>query len=176
MAQGVRKLVAVAGIGGEVHLLEQLFGELSERGADAVAVVGDLGAPWSKADTYRAVFRALGEGKRPTFWWEVEYRLKVIREFDAPETVFLFTTPPAHKGLREPGSEVLAQLIKTYNPRLAIVGGEEPAEEELGRTLVVCPGRLDHGRYAVVDLQTRSVEAASLAQQAAVVSVGTSKR
>ena len=63
---------------------------------------------------------------------------------------------------------MLAALIKTYNPRLAIVGGEEPAEEELGRTLVVCPGRLDHGHYAVVDLQTRSVEAACLAQQAAV--------
>jgi uncharacterized protein len=100
--------------------------------------------------------------------WEVEYRLKVIREFDAQEQVFLFTTPPAHKGLREPGSEVLAELIKTYNPRLVIVGGEEPAEEELGRTLVVCPGRLDRGHYAVVDLDTRSVETASLAQQAAV--------
>jgi len=100
--------------------------------------------------------------------WEVEYRLKVIREFDAQEQVFLFTTPPAHKGLREPGSEVLAELIKTYNPRLVIVGGEEPAEEELGRTLVVCPGRLDRGHYAVVDLRTRSVEAATLAQQAAI--------
>jgi uncharacterized protein len=233
MAQGVRKLVAVAGIGGEVDSLEQLL--LSERGADAVAVVGDLGAPWSKADTYRAIFRALGEGNRPTFWvpgridaplgdhlresynmeiaypflhgvhgtvalapgdvlfagmggeisddpeiiraeealvryagWEVEYRLKVIREFDVDEQVFLFTTPPAHKGLREPGSEVLAELIKTYNPRLAIVGGEESAQEELARTLVVCPGRLDHGHYAIVDLGTRSVEAATLAQQAAV--------
>ncbi len=232
MAQGVRKLVAVAGISGEVHSLEQLFGEMSESGADAVAVVGDLGAPWSKADTYRAIFRALGEGNRHTPGrtdaplrdylresynmeiaypflhgvhgtvalgpgdvlfagmggeiaddpetiraeealvrypgWEVEYRLKVIREFDAQEQVFLFTTPPAHKGLREPGSEVLAELIKTYNPRLVIVGGEEPAEEELGRTLVVCPGRLDRGRYAVVDLRTRSVEAATLAQQAAI--------
>jgi uncharacterized protein len=235
MAQGVRKLVAVAGIGGEVESLEQLFGEMSERGADAVAVVGDLGAPWSKANRYRAIFRALGEGERPTFWvpgptdaplrdylresynmeiacpvlhgvhgtvalgpgdvlftgmggeiaddpetiraeealvrypgWEVEYRLKVVREFDAHEQVFLFATPPAHKGLREPGSEVLAELIKTYNPRLAIVGGEEPAQEELARTLVVCPGRLDHGHYAVVDLRTRSVEAATLAQEAAV--------
>jgi hypothetical protein len=27
----------------------------------------------------------------------------------------LFTTPPAHKGLQVPGSEVLAELIKTYN-------------------------------------------------------------
>lgn len=235
MAQGVRKLVAVAGIGGEVDSLEQLFGELSERGADAVAVVGDLGAPGSKANTYRAIFRALGEGNRPTFWvpgptdaplrdylresynmeiaypvlrgvhgtvalgpgdvlfagmggeiaddpetiraeealirypgWEVEYRLKVIREFDAHEQVFLFTTPPAHKGLREPGSEVLAELIKTYNPRLVIVAGEDPAQEELARSLVVCPGRLDHGHYAVVDFRTRSVEAATLAQEAAV--------
>jgi uncharacterized protein len=92
----------------------------------------------------------------------------VIREFDAQEQVFLFTTPPAHKGLREPGSEVLAELIKTYNPRAVIVGGEEPAEEELGRTLVVCPGRLDRGQYAVVDLRARSVESATLAQQAAV--------
>jgi uncharacterized protein len=235
MAQGVRKLVAVAGIGGEVDSLEQLFGEMSERGADAIAVVGDLGAPWSKADTYRTIFRALGKADRPTFWvpgptdaplrdylresynmeiaypflhgvhgtvalapgdvlfagmggaisddpetiraeealvryagWEVEYRLKIIREFDVDEQVFLFTTPPAHKGLREPGSEVLAELIKTYNPRLAIVGGEESAQEELARTLVVCPGRLDHGHYAIVDLRTRSVEAATLAQQAAV--------
>jgi Icc-related predicted phosphoesterase len=59
-------------------------------------------------------------------------------------------------------------LIKTYNPRLAIVGGEESPQEELARTLVVCPGRLDHGRYAVVELGTRSVEGATLAQQAAV--------
>ena len=235
MAQRVRKLVAVAGINGEIRPLEQLFEEFPGSSADAVAVIGDLGAPWSKADTYRAIFRVLGEGNRPTFWvpgatdaplrdylresynmeiayphlrgvhgtvalapgdvlfagmggeisddpetiraeeallrypgWEVEYRLKVIREFDAREQVFLFTTPPAHKGLREPGSEVLAELIKTYNPRLALVGGAEPAEEELARTLVVCPGRLDKGHYAVVDLGARSVEAATLAPKAAV--------
>ena len=235
MAGGVRKMVAVAGIGGEVQSLERLVGELSERGADAVAVVDDLGAPWSKADTYRAIFRALGEGNLLTFWvpgridaplgdylresynmeiaypylhgvhgtvalapggvlfagmggeisddpetvrveealvryagWEVEYRLKVIREFDVDQQVFLFSTPPAHKGLHQAGSEVLAGLIKTYNPRLAIVGGEEPARGELARTHVVCPGRLDHGDYAVVDLRTGSVEAATLARQAAV--------
>jgi Icc-related predicted phosphoesterase len=64
-----------------------------------------------------------------------------------------------------PGS---VELIRTDNPRLAIVGGEEPAQEELARTLVVCPGRLEHGRYAIVELDTRSVEGATLAQQAAV--------
>jgi uncharacterized protein len=235
MAQGVRKLVAVAGIGGEIHPLEQLLEEVRRSDADAVAVVGNLGAPWSKADTYRTIFRLLGEEDRPTFWvpgpadaplgdylresynmeiayphlhgvhgtvalgpgnvlfagmggevgddpetmrveealvrypgWEVEYRLKVIPEFDAPERIFLFTTPPAHKGLHEPGSEVLAELIKTYNPRLVIVAGEEPTNKELARTLIVCPGRLGHGQYAVVDLRARSVETATLAGRAAV--------
>jgi Icc-related predicted phosphoesterase len=100
--------------------------------------------------------------------WEAEYRLKVIREFDAPEKVLLFTTPPAHKGLHAPGSEVVAELIKTYNPRFAIVAGEEPAQEELANTVVVCPGRLDRGSYALIDLRARSVEAATLGVQAAV--------
>ena len=66
--------------------------------------------------------------------------------------MFLFTTPPAHKGLHEPGSEVLAELIKTYNPRVAVIGGERAAQARLGDTLVVCPGRLDRGEYAIVDL------------------------
>ena len=235
MTRRVRNVIAVAGIGGEVAPLERLFDELPDSSEDAVAVVGDLGAAWSKGDTYRSIFRVLGQGGRPTFWvpgpidaplgdylresynmevafpflhgvhgtvalapgnvlfagmggeivddpetmraeeavlrypgWEVEYRLRLIREFDSPEQVFLFTTPPAHKGLPEPGSEVLAELIKTHNPRLVIVAGEQPAQEQLARTLVVCPGRLDRGSYALVDLRARSVEYATLTQQAAV--------
>jgi uncharacterized protein len=100
--------------------------------------------------------------------WEAEYRLKVLRGFDAPERVFLFATPPAHKGLGQPGSEVVAELINTHRPRLVIVAGEEPMEEYLARTLVICPGQLDRGSYAVVDLRARSVEHATLPQRAAV--------
>src|SRR5436305_7155320 len=178
MTKHFDKLLAIGGLNGEVEPLESVIEEVGDEPVDAVVVVGDLGAPWSKADTYRAIFRALGEGGLPTFWvpgttdaplgdylresynleiaypflhgvhgtvalgpgdvlfagmggeiadnpetiraeealvrypgWEVEYRLKVIRELDAPEQVFLFTTPPAHKGLREPGSEVLAEPI-----------------------------------------------------------------
>ena len=48
MAQGVRKLLAVAGINGEVQALEQLFERLHVNGADAVPVVGDLGAPGAR--------------------------------------------------------------------------------------------------------------------------------
>lgn len=100
--------------------------------------------------------------------WEVEYRLKVIREFKEHPKVFLFTTRPAHKGLREPGSETLAELINTYRPRLVIVAGEGVTEERLGKTLVVCPGRLDQGQYALIDLQDLSVDVGTLATPAAV--------
>jgi len=47
---------------------EQLFEELPGRSADAIAVIGYLGAPWSRADTYPAIFRVLVKGGRPTFW------------------------------------------------------------------------------------------------------------
>jgi Icc-related predicted phosphoesterase len=100
--------------------------------------------------------------------WEVEYRLKIIREFKDRRMVFLFTTPPAHKGLGAPGSEVLAELIKTYNPRLVFVRGEGVAEERIGKSLVVSPGRLDQGEYALVDLYELTVEAAVPASEATV--------
>jgi uncharacterized protein len=85
--------------------------------------------------------------------WEAEYRLRIVREFDDYQKVFLFATPPAHKGLGKAGSRAIAELIKTYNPRAAVVAGEEREETLLGKTLVVCPGRLDRGDYALIDLR-----------------------
>jgi Icc-related predicted phosphoesterase len=90
--------------------------------------------------------------------WEAEYRLKVIRDLKPYERVFLFTTPPAHKGLRSAGSDVLAELVKTYDPVVVITGGETPEQVVLGTSLVVAPGRLDRGHYAIVDLHRRSAE------------------
>jgi Icc-related predicted phosphoesterase len=235
MGRDVRKLLAVGGITGAVEPLEQLLDELNEKPVDAVAVVGDLGAPWSTPDTYRAIFKALGRVETPAYWvpgpmdaplrdylresynmeivyphlhgvhgtvalapgpvlfagmggeivddpeairgeeavlrypgWEVEYRLKIIREFKEHPMVCLFTTRPVHKGLREPGSEAIAELIKTYSPRLAIVSGEGVTEERLAKTLVVSPGRIDRGQYALIDLHDLKVEVGTLAAQASV--------
>jgi uncharacterized protein len=226
------RLLALGQIDGGVEVLESLLERCRER-VDAIAVVGDLGAPWSKPETYRAVFRRLGSAGRPAFWvpgetdaplaeylieaanaeiaypflhgvhgavasasdqvlvagmggrieddpetirieeallrypaWEVEYRLKVLSEFDHPWRVFLFTTAPAHKGLGERGSEVLAQLIKTYNARLAVISGER-STEFLGKTLVVRPGVARRGEYALVDLHEQSVEHGTLAHATA---------
>jgi uncharacterized protein len=96
--------------------------------------------------------------------WELAYRLKVIDALthDYPK-VFLFTSVPAHKGLDRPGSEVLAELIKTHSPRVALVaGGEGVRQELLASTLVVLPGSLGVGECATVDLQNRTVEPAKL--------------
>jgi uncharacterized protein len=97
--------------------------------------------------------------------WEAEYRLKTIREFKDYPMVFLFTSPPAYKGGREPGSAALTELIKTYRPRVAIVAGDGVAEGWVAKTLVVCPGRLDRGQYAFVDLDDLSVEVGTVAEQ-----------
>lgn len=225
MSRGIRTLLVGGNIRGELEPLERLLGRAPDIGADAIAVVGDLGAAWSKADTYREVFRLLGESGKPTYWvpgpidaplgdylreahnmeivfpslrgvhgtaaqadgqllfagmggeivddpetkrneeamlrypgWEVEYRLKVIREFKERQKVFLFTTTPAHKGLHQPGSEILAELIKTYSPRLVVIGQEDAAEMRIAKSLVVAPGRLDRDQYALIDLRELSVE------------------
>jgi Icc-related predicted phosphoesterase len=233
MPARLRVLLTVGEIRGEVDQLDRLLELLPEIGAEAIVVVGDLAAPWSGADVYRSIFRALGESDLPTFWvpgatdapirdylressnmeivypnlrgvhgavalspdqtlfaglggeisddpdtirgeealirypgGEAEYRLKMIREFDEHQKVLLFATAPAHKGLGEPGSEVLAELIKTYRPRAVVAGGAPAGHELLGKTLVVRPGRLERGEYAVVDLSDLSVEAGSLQAQA----------
>ena len=230
----IRKLLALGSIRGAVEPLEQLLEGVSDMEVDVVTVVGDLGAAWSKGDTYRAIFKALGRTAVPAFWvpgpndapiseylresynievvypqlhsvhgratvgpsnvvfagmggeivddpdtirseeallrypgWEAEYRLKAIEELDPPERVLLFTTRPAHKGLHEAGSEALAELIKTYNPKLAIISGDGATEERLAKTLVVCPGSIEQGIYSVIDFRDLSVEVGSLAGEPA---------
>jgi Icc-related predicted phosphoesterase len=224
MARAITTLLTIGPVRDDVASLERVLAH-PDASSDAVAVVGDLGTPWSKRETYRAIFATLGHTGRPTFWipgsidaplgdhlreassmeiafpllrgvhgtyalgpgpvvftgmggeirddpdtirdesallrypaWEVEYRLKVLHELKAHPMVFLHTTSPAHKGLDLPGSDVLAELIKTYNPRVAVVAHDEPSEVQLGKTLVISPGRLDRGNYALVDLHARSVE------------------
>ena len=89
--------------------------------------------------------------------WEAEYRLKVLGELGELEHMLIFATPPAHKGLGAPGSEAVAELISTYRARLAVVGGPRTSEV-LGRTMVVAPGSIAEGQYAIADLKSHEVE------------------
>jgi Icc-related predicted phosphoesterase len=88
--------------------------------------------------------------------WEPEYRLKVVRELDEHQLVLMFATPPSRDADGSHGSEVLAELVGTYRPRLVVSGGVQ-RQWTIGRSLVVAPGSLRAGDYAMVDLQDHSV-------------------
>jgi Icc-related predicted phosphoesterase len=98
--------------------------------------------------------------------WEPEYRLKLLRELKDYELVLLFSTPPAHKGLGTPGSDVIAELVNTYRPRVVVCGGER-GTELLGRSVVVAPGSLADGHYAIADLHSHEVRQEQLLTGAA---------
>ena len=98
--------------------------------------------------------------------WEVEYRLKFLQELKDYQKVFMFTTFPEHKGRHEKGSAVLAEIIKTYNPRQVLVGGGEPGHEIVGKSLVVSLGRLAKGNFTVIDLGKREVTVRMLREPA----------
>ena len=98
--------------------------------------------------------------------WEPEYRLKLLRELAEHDVVLLLATPPSHKGHGTKGSEAVAELVGSHRPQLVVCGGERRSEL-LGRSLVVAPGALDHGHYAVVDLHSREVAFEELATAAA---------
>jgi uncharacterized protein len=96
---------------------------------------------------------------------EAEYRLKVLGLLDYNELVMLFASAsasaPAHKGRHVPGSEGVAELVGTYRPRLVVCRGER-GTELLGKSLVVAPGLLSEGHYAVADPHARTAEPGEL--------------
>lgn len=89
--------------------------------------------------------------------WEAEYRLKLLGELGEHDRMLVFATPPAHKGMDAPGSDVVAELIGTWRPRIVVCPGPRPPAV-LGTSLVVAPGSLGEGHYAVADLSAREVE------------------
>ena len=60
-----------------------------------------------------------------------------------------------------PGSEAVAELVGTYRPRLVVCGGQ-PCGEVPGKNLVVAPGELADGHYALADLRARTAELGQL--------------
>jgi Icc-related predicted phosphoesterase len=212
--------------------MEQLLDIAAERDVQAVALVGDIGGGESRPDSYRAIFRLLGQSGLPAYWvpgpgdapiaeylreaynmeivfpflhgvhgtaaftpgyvlvagmggqidddpdvereeveglryprWEVEYRLKIMRELQEHLLILLFATPPAHRGQEPSGSDVLKEVIATHRPRLVVTGGER-GQSWIARTLVLAPGSLAEGQYAIADLQGREADMEQLAAAA----------
>ena len=99
------------------------------------------------------------EGARLSYpGWELEYRLKFVRELRDYAKIFLFSQSPAHKGLSQEGSETVAEMIKTHNPRLVLVSGEQQRTEMLARSLVVSLGTLSKGQFSTVNFVSFGVE------------------
>jgi hypothetical protein len=94
--------------------------------------------------------------------WELEYRLKFLNELKDYQKVFLFSTPPEHKGFHKPGSATIAEFIKSYKPRLVLVDGTAPKHELLGTSLVVMPGNLTEGTFSFLDLREQTVQPRSI--------------
>jgi uncharacterized protein len=88
---------------------------------------------------------------------EAEYRLRVLDQFSDHEFVLLFWSPPAYPGFHDRASATVEELIKTYRPRLAVCGGERRTETLGKRSLVVAPGSLREGHFAIVDLHRHAV-------------------
>jgi Icc-related predicted phosphoesterase len=89
--------------------------------------------------------------------WEPEHRFRILRDLKPHELVLAMGTPPAHHALGEGGSDVVAEIIGSYVPRIAVCGGPR-GSAMLGRSLVVAPGSVADGHYAVADLQARRAE------------------
>jgi Icc-related predicted phosphoesterase len=88
--------------------------------------------------------------------WEVEYRMAFLSQLDQSLLLLVFHHPPANVRELEPldergGSEVVTELIGTWKPGVAVAAGPRPGRGMHGTTVVVSPGRLDRGEYAVFD-------------------------
>ncbi len=180
MRHFVSRIVATAEPRGNLEAVERLVKQVDETGAEAVVVLGSL-APRGTTRAYSHLFKALAQTRLPTFYLPgpedvpiVEYiREAATIELIYPylhgvhgtldyQKVFLFSTPPEHKGFHESGSTMLAELIKSYRPRLVFVSGKEPKRELLGTSLVVMPGSLTQGDFSIVDLREQTVETRSI--------------
>lgn len=89
--------------------------------------------------------------------WEPEYRLKLVRELDYNELVLLFWSSAARKRQASGASGAVAEMIGTYRPRLALCGGERGVGM-VGTSIVVTPGSLADGYYAVANLREGATE------------------
>lgn len=95
--------------------------------------------------------------------WEAEFGLSDLNYLDQ-DRILLFHNPPIDtvdldQG-QHIGNQAINDLIKTYRPKFAFCGHAHrcQASMELADTLVVNPGALKFGNYAVVDAVRRKVE------------------
>jgi Icc-related predicted phosphoesterase len=154
-ADGPERLYLVAALSHQslarnVHIVHGAF---SSAPAHGLAVVGFGGAITDDEREHATAVRYPG--------WELVARLQLLRGVDQPPLMLLHHPPAEAEGGRQEVSEV----IKTWHPRLAVCAGRQPGTQWVGDTLVVSPGRLDEGCYALAETKDRTVRHEQLRQE-----------
>lgn len=96
--------------------------------------------------------------------WEVLHCFRLLDLVPGRRIMVLHTPPIGEVVDRDNGGhkgcEVVNEVIHTYRPELAVCGHAHDAagQETIGQSVVVNPGSLRGGRYAVVDLDTMQAE------------------
>ncbi|MCD6289731.1 MAG: metallophosphoesterase family protein [Anaerolineae bacterium] len=95
--------------------------------------------------------------------WEAEFAFEYLRHLEH-EPVLVFHTPPRHGDLdlengKHIGRHIVEEIIKTYRPRFAFCGSalDGQGTAMIGTTLVINPGPLLRGQYALLDTRTEEV-------------------
>ncbi len=95
--------------------------------------------------------------------WEASFAFEFVRHIDQ-NLMMVFNTPPRRGNLdlengKHIGRHVVESIIKTYRPRFAFCGSalDGQGTAEIGSTLVINPGPLRDGHYAILDTHTRQV-------------------
>jgi uncharacterized protein len=96
--------------------------------------------------------------------WEALHQFRLF-EYIAGPRIMVLHTPPIGKVVDidnggHKGSQVVNELIHTFRPKLAVCGHAHDAQgqETIADTLVVNPGALKEGNYAIVDLEEMEVD------------------
>jgi Icc-related predicted phosphoesterase len=88
--------------------------------------------------------------------WELRYRMAFLNRVEQP-LLLVHHHPPAQMHEldvvdgRHIGSQAVTEVVGTWRPRVVVVAGPRPAREMYASTVVVSPGRLDQGSYALFD-------------------------
>ena len=178
----IRNVLVISDLRGRLDVLEPLAERCREHGCEAVLVAGNIFSPGLRAEEWA---RAQAEGRAPAapeaaLHQEEEKNSQVLDTFldwlsklnvpaflvpgalDAPERLFVqgvtdhTSISPrvvlVHRGFAELGTQ-------------HVVAGYDAGSIHVGTSLVVWPGRLDQGHYAVVDLHERVAVFGHLAEE-----------
>jgi len=157
---------------GQLDAPERLFLQASvnhEVVAPTLAQVHRSFAPLGRNFVVAGFGGRLTAEKREAVWaveypfWEAEFSFDFLQRLDQ-ERILLFHTPPAgtdldlHRG-KHIGAQVVNTLIKAYHPKFVFCGEalDGQGKAMIGSSLVVNPGPLADGYYAVLDTREKQV-------------------